>query len=70
MPVEYNWVGDYEDPNKIKRDSRRGKWSGHISCKRHYGFYHALSYIFQPYFAACLNTYFYEPLLGSFIMYT
>ncbi|XP_065435666.1 connector enhancer of kinase suppressor of ras 2 isoform X11 [Chrysemys picta bellii] len=23
MPVEYNWVGDYEDPNKIKRDSRR-----------------------------------------------
>lgn len=25
MPVEYNWVGDYEDPSKIKRDSRRGK---------------------------------------------
>ncbi|XP_043360677.1 connector enhancer of kinase suppressor of ras 2 isoform X5 [Dermochelys coriacea] len=23
MPVEYNWVGDYEDPNKTKRDSRR-----------------------------------------------
>ncbi|XP_040194180.1 connector enhancer of kinase suppressor of ras 2 isoform X4 [Rana temporaria] len=23
MPVEYNWVGDYEDPTKIKRDSRR-----------------------------------------------
>ncbi|XP_074824172.1 connector enhancer of kinase suppressor of ras 2 isoform X2 [Natator depressus] len=23
MPVEYNWVGDYEDPNKIKRDNRR-----------------------------------------------
>ncbi|XP_071408179.1 connector enhancer of kinase suppressor of ras 2 isoform X5 [Pithys albifrons albifrons] len=23
MPVEYNWVGDYEDPNKIKRDTRR-----------------------------------------------
>ncbi|XP_004934723.2 connector enhancer of kinase suppressor of ras 2 isoform X4 [Gallus gallus] len=23
MPVEYNWVGDYEDPSKIKRDSRR-----------------------------------------------
>ncbi|XP_064008093.1 connector enhancer of kinase suppressor of ras 2 isoform X7 [Pogoniulus pusillus] len=23
MPVEYNWVGDYEDPNKIKRESRR-----------------------------------------------
>ncbi|KAM7181670.1 connector enhancer of kinase suppressor of ras 2 isoform 3-T3 [Macrochelys suwanniensis] len=23
MPVEYNWVGDYEDPNKLKRDSRR-----------------------------------------------
>ncbi|XP_029096408.1 connector enhancer of kinase suppressor of ras 2 isoform X7 [Monodon monoceros] len=23
MPVEYNWVGDYEDPNKMKRDSRR-----------------------------------------------
>lgn len=42
MPVEYNWVGDYEDPNKIKRDSRRGKWSGHTSCTRHYGFYHAL----------------------------
>ncbi|XP_056414589.1 connector enhancer of kinase suppressor of ras 2 isoform X3 [Hyla sarda] len=23
MPVEYNWVGDYEDPTKMKRDSRR-----------------------------------------------
>ncbi|XP_008586846.1 PREDICTED: connector enhancer of kinase suppressor of ras 2 [Galeopterus variegatus] len=23
MPVEYNWVGDYEDPSKMKRDSRR-----------------------------------------------
>ncbi|KAM4701343.1 connector enhancer of kinase suppressor of ras 2 isoform 5-T5 [Discoglossus pictus] len=23
MPVEYNWVGDYEEPNKMKRDSRR-----------------------------------------------
>ncbi|XP_026570022.1 connector enhancer of kinase suppressor of ras 2 isoform X2 [Pseudonaja textilis] len=23
MPVEYNWVGDYEEPSKIKRDSRR-----------------------------------------------
>ncbi|XP_053162510.1 connector enhancer of kinase suppressor of ras 2 isoform X2 [Hemicordylus capensis] len=23
MPVEYNWVGDYEDPSKTKRDSRR-----------------------------------------------
>ncbi|XP_044298266.1 connector enhancer of kinase suppressor of ras 2 [Varanus komodoensis] len=23
MPVEYNWVGDYEDPSKSKRDSRR-----------------------------------------------
>ncbi|XP_062982533.1 connector enhancer of kinase suppressor of ras 2 isoform X3 [Elgaria multicarinata webbii] len=23
MPVEYNWVGDYEDPTKTKRDSRR-----------------------------------------------
>uniref|UniRef100_A0A8D0LC84 Connector enhancer of kinase suppressor of Ras 2 n=1 Tax=Sphenodon punctatus TaxID=8508 RepID=A0A8D0LC84_SPHPU len=23
MPVEYNWTGDYEDPNKMKRDSRR-----------------------------------------------
>ncbi|XP_068126112.1 connector enhancer of kinase suppressor of ras 2 isoform X3 [Hyperolius riggenbachi] len=23
MPVEYNWVGDYEDPGKMKRDSRR-----------------------------------------------
>ncbi|XP_069801244.1 connector enhancer of kinase suppressor of ras 2 isoform X2 [Dendropsophus ebraccatus] len=23
MPVEYNWVGDYEDPTKLKRDSRR-----------------------------------------------
>ncbi|XP_044139901.1 connector enhancer of kinase suppressor of ras 2 isoform X4 [Bufo gargarizans] len=23
MPVEYNWVGEYEDPNKMKRDSRR-----------------------------------------------
>jgi len=34
MPVEYNWVGDYEDPNKIKRDSRRGKWSEYTSCFR------------------------------------
>lgn len=25
MPVEYNWVGDYEEPSKTKRDSRRGK---------------------------------------------
>ena len=32
MPVEYNWVGDYEDPNKMKRDSRRGKCS-RISVK-------------------------------------
>ncbi|XP_077150728.1 connector enhancer of kinase suppressor of ras 2 isoform X5 [Ranitomeya variabilis] len=23
MPVEYNWVGDYDDPSKMKRDSRR-----------------------------------------------
>lgn len=23
MPVEYNWVGDYDDPSKLKRDSRR-----------------------------------------------
>nr|XP_033804405.1 connector enhancer of kinase suppressor of ras 2 isoform X3 [Geotrypetes seraphini] len=23
MPVEYNWVGDYEDPSKMKRDGRR-----------------------------------------------
>ncbi|KAM3934273.1 connector enhancer of kinase suppressor of ras 2 isoform 3-T3 [Leptodactylus fuscus] len=23
MPVEYNWVGDYEEPSKMKRDSRR-----------------------------------------------
>ncbi|KAG8137288.1 hypothetical protein E2320_004536, partial [Naja naja] len=23
MPVEYNWVGDYEEPSKIKRDNRR-----------------------------------------------
>lgn len=23
MLVEYNWVGDYEDLNKMKRDSRR-----------------------------------------------
>nr|XP_020644830.1 connector enhancer of kinase suppressor of ras 2 isoform X1 [Pogona vitticeps] len=23
MPVEYNWVGDYEDPSKTKRDTRR-----------------------------------------------
>uniref|UniRef100_A0A8C8MJX6 Connector enhancer of kinase suppressor of Ras 2b n=1 Tax=Oncorhynchus tshawytscha TaxID=74940 RepID=A0A8C8MJX6_ONCTS len=23
MPVEYNWVGDYEDPAKLKRESRR-----------------------------------------------
>ncbi|EGV98780.1 Connector enhancer of kinase suppressor of ras 2 [Cricetulus griseus] len=37
MPVEYNWVGDYEDPNKMKRDSRRGAIAGkskrRISCK-------------------------------------
>ncbi|XP_069617582.1 connector enhancer of kinase suppressor of ras 2 isoform X6 [Ranitomeya imitator] len=23
MPVEYNWVGDYDDPSKMKRDGRR-----------------------------------------------
>ncbi|XP_069495628.1 connector enhancer of kinase suppressor of ras 2 [Ambystoma mexicanum] len=23
MPVEYNWGGDYEEPSKLKRDSRR-----------------------------------------------
>ncbi|KAM9319360.1 connector enhancer of kinase suppressor of ras 2 isoform 4-T4 [Gastrophryne carolinensis] len=23
MPVEYNWVGDYEDPSKMKRDNRK-----------------------------------------------
>ncbi|XP_064413315.1 connector enhancer of kinase suppressor of ras 2 isoform X2 [Latimeria chalumnae] len=23
MPVEYNWVGDYEEPSKLKRDGRR-----------------------------------------------
>ncbi|XP_054829577.1 connector enhancer of kinase suppressor of ras 2 isoform X3 [Eublepharis macularius] len=23
MPVDYNWVGDYEEPSKTKRDSRR-----------------------------------------------
>nr|XP_015196987.1 PREDICTED: connector enhancer of kinase suppressor of ras 2 isoform X2 [Lepisosteus oculatus] len=23
MPVEYNWVGDYEDPSKMKREGRR-----------------------------------------------
>ncbi|XP_078512242.1 connector enhancer of kinase suppressor of ras 2 isoform X2 [Lissotriton helveticus] len=23
MPVEYNWGGDYEEPTKVKRDSRR-----------------------------------------------
>ncbi|XP_070606827.1 connector enhancer of kinase suppressor of ras 2 isoform X4 [Erythrolamprus reginae] len=23
MPVEYNWVGDYEEPSRTKRDSRR-----------------------------------------------
>lgn len=26
MPVEYNWVGDYEDSAKLKRESRRGEW--------------------------------------------
>lgn len=70
MPVEYNWVGDYEDPNKIKRDSRRGKWSEHTSCTWHYGFCHALSYTFQPRCAACLDIYFCEPVLGSFMMHT
>lgn len=24
MPVEYNWVGDYEDPAKLKKEIRRG----------------------------------------------
>ncbi|TRZ00023.1 hypothetical protein DNTS_033972 [Danionella cerebrum] len=24
MPVEYNWVPDYEDPGRLKRDGRRG----------------------------------------------
>lgn len=25
MPVECNWVGDYEDPAKLNRESRRGE---------------------------------------------
>lgn len=25
MPVEYNWVPDYEDPARMKREGRRGK---------------------------------------------
>lgn len=24
MPVEYNWVGDYEDPAKLTKEIRRG----------------------------------------------
>lgn len=63
MPVEYNWVGDYENPNKIKRDTRRGKWSEHTSSTRHSGFCLALSYIFQHHFAACLAIYVCEPVL-------
>lgn len=26
MPVECNWVGDYEDPAKLNRENRRGEW--------------------------------------------
>lgn len=25
MPVEYNWVPDYEDPARMKREGRRGE---------------------------------------------
>lgn len=28
MPVEYNWVGDYEDPAKLKKEIRRGVYVG------------------------------------------
>jgi len=27
MPVDCSWVGDYEDPAKLNRESRRGEWS-------------------------------------------
>jgi hypothetical protein len=33
MPVEYNWVGDYEDPAKLKRESRRGEWEARMERK-------------------------------------
>lgn len=26
MPVEYNWVPDYEDPARMKREGRRGEF--------------------------------------------
>lgn len=31
MPVECNWVGDYEDPAKLNRESRRGELQ-HVEC--------------------------------------
>uniref|UniRef100_A0A3Q3BI10 Connector enhancer of kinase suppressor of Ras 2a n=1 Tax=Kryptolebias marmoratus TaxID=37003 RepID=A0A3Q3BI10_KRYMA len=35
MPVECNWVGDYEDPTKLNRESRRGEC---VSMERIYLF--------------------------------
>lgn len=26
MPVEYNWVPEYEDPARLKREGRRGEF--------------------------------------------
>ena len=26
MPLEYNWVGDCDEPMKLNRESRRGEW--------------------------------------------
>src|SRR4029434_983865 len=31
MPVEYNWVPDYEDPAKLKREGRRGAYVFNMS---------------------------------------
>uniref|UniRef100_A0A8B9JTE9 Connector enhancer of kinase suppressor of Ras 2b n=1 Tax=Astyanax mexicanus TaxID=7994 RepID=A0A8B9JTE9_ASTMX len=34
MPVEYNWVGDYEDPAKLKKELRRAGSMSSISKRR------------------------------------
>ncbi|KAJ8413161.1 hypothetical protein AAFF_G00091570 [Aldrovandia affinis] len=34
MPVEYNWVGDYEDPTKLRREGRRDNSLHYVSVDK------------------------------------
>jgi len=35
MPVEYNWVPDYEDPARMKREGRRGEFFFFVSYRKY-----------------------------------